>query len=252
MARTNRRRLTETVMLARKKRLQWASMRLTVALLMVMVMVTAKWLIGQRFEQVQWRVEAPALLKKHIEESMQNMQASGLWGARPAAVRDYLRQQVRDIDQLEVSRTLPGSLRIVATARQFTALWESPEGLVMLVDAEGRPFRSLERGEQVDLPFLRVDRAHLKAAVALIKGMQATQAPWLAALSEVFADLDGWRLNLSAGQQWLIPFGEESLQYVKNITELLQQEGWNRGIWRIDARQARRWFIRPAASQGVT
>ncbi len=252
MARTNRRRLTETVMLARKKRLQWAGAWLVSTLLLALVVLVTGWSIGQRFEQVQWRVEAPALLKKHIEASMQSMQGKGLWGARPAAVRDYLRQQVRDIDQLEVSRTLPGSLRIVATARQFAALWESPEGLVMLVDAEGRPFRSLERGEQVDLPFLRVDRAHLKAAVALISSMRKRHAPWLAALSEVFADLDGWCLNLSAGQQWLIPFGKESLQYVKNITELLQQEGWNRGIWRIDARQARRWFIRPAASQGVT
>ncbi len=221
-------------------------------ILLALALGLAGWKLEQRFEQVQWRVDAPMPLKTRIEAAMRAWHPQGIWGARPHAVRQHLLRQVQDIDSIQVTRTLPNSLRIRARPRQAVALWESPEGLVMLVDARGEAFRTLERGERLDLPFLRLRRSQLGAAVELIVGMRQVHSPWLAVLSEVFADLDGWRLNLSAGQQWLIPFGKESLRYVTKITALLQQPRWSSGTWRIDARQWRRWFIRPAAFQGVT
>ncbi|MDQ6979113.1 MAG: hypothetical protein Q9M09_02915, partial [Mariprofundaceae bacterium] len=179
------------------------------------------------------------------------MKLNGLWDARPAAVLQGLKLRVPDIDHLEVSRTLPGSLHIIATNRHVVALWESPNGQVMLVDQHGQPYRALARGEVADFPLLRLDAPHLPTACALLIGMQSARSPWLMALSEITADLDGWRLNLSAGQQWLIPFGKKSLKSVTKITLLLQQPRWHTGIWRIDARQENRWFVRPAKSQGV-
>jgi len=213
--------------------------------------IAVSWLLGQRFEAVQWRIDAPTALQQKIEQAMTDMTLHGLWDARPAAIRFELARRVPDIDRLDVARTLPSSLHIQATARRVVALWRAPDGRLMLVDQRGIPFRPIMHGEGVDYPLLRVDATMLVAASALLIAMKNTRSPWSAALSEVVADLDGWRLNLSAGQQWLIPFGKKSMQYVSRITLLLQQPRWHTGIWRIDARQKNRWFIRPANNQGV-
>jgi|UPI0003A11B47 cell division septal protein FtsQ len=243
--------MTETMRLVRSQRYRRYATMTLVAVLFSAVSFALSWLLGQRFEQVQWRIDAPVVLQQRIEDAMQAMKLNGLWDARPAAIQRELTLRVPDIDRLEVSRTLPGSLQITATNRRVVALWESPNGRVMLVDEHGKPYRALARGEVADFPLLRVDAPHLPAACNLLIGMQQARSPWLMALSEMMADLDGWRLNLSAGQQWLIPFGKKSLQSVTEITLLLQQPRWHTGIWRIDARQQNRWFVRPAKSQGV-
>ncbi|MDQ6975027.1 MAG: hypothetical protein Q9M22_00520 [Mariprofundaceae bacterium] len=251
MVHKNRRRMTETMRLLRTNRHRHYAGAAAIVVALTGLFIAVGWVLGQRFEAVQWRIDAPTLLQQKIEQAMNDMARRGLWDARPAAIRRELIQRVPDIDHVEVARTLPGSLHVKATARQVIALWKAPDERLMLVDQHGTAFRPIVRGEGVDYPLLRVDATRLKAASDLLLVMRNIKSPWLLALSEVVADLGGWRLNLSAGQRWLIPFGDKSIQYVSRITLLLRQPRWHTGIWRIDARQENRWFIRPAKNQGV-
>lgn len=238
-------------MIKRKKRYRQVS---TISVLLLVVgglSLTAGWVLMQRFEPVSWKVSAPLSLQQKIEESMQMMSPQGLWSARPALIQQELLQRIPDIARVQVQRTLPSSLHIKAEARVVIALWQQPGGRVMLIDDHGQAFRPLARGELMDYPLLRLDAQHLAAASSLLTSMKQGQSAWLAALSEVFADIDGWRLNLSSGQQWLLPFGEKGIESVSRITAMLQHSRWHAGVWRVHARQENRWFVRPAKYQGV-
>ncbi|RMD61068.1 MAG: hypothetical protein D6824_08480 [Planctomycetota bacterium] len=155
-----------------------------------------------------------------------------------------------DLADVEITRRLPDRLEIRGVPRRPVALWRASDG-VMLVDGRGTPYRRLGRGEAADLPLVRAPRERLDEAVRLMRGLRRLDARRLKRLSEVIAETDGWRLDFSRGEAWLLPAGPAVERRIRRILALLETRRWRRDAWQVDARQADRWFIRKSRLGGV-
>ncbi len=206
-------------------------------------------LLNQALDVREWTIQAPPALKRDIEAAMQALPARDFWHARPAAVAAMLASRAPDIARIEVQRLLPHGLLIRAEPKRAIALWAAPEGGLRLVDERGRPWRAPREGEAPDLPLVHAGRAQLARAAALLHALEADPAR-LARLSELRAGGHGWRMIFDRGEAWRLPDANAAAR-IAAIERLLQKPRWRRMRWRVDARADNRWFLRPAAHEGV-
>jgi len=210
--------------------------------------------LNQKMSVSYWDIEAKAPLNGQIERYFQQQKQLDFWHTRASDVQRALLLAIPDIKQVEVSRILPDGLQVIAVARQPLALWASKHGLakaeqVMLVDAAAHPYRSLQVGEALDLPLLRLKQENLKQASEMLHFLEEAGMQRAKELSEVIVEEQRWRLNFSHGEQWLVQ--QENLeQDMGKIMRILDKPQWAGGLWRMDARIPQRWFMRPA-KQGV-
>ncbi len=207
-------------------------------------------LLNQALDVRDWTIQAPPALKREIEHAMQRWTARDFWHARPAAVAAMLKRAAPDIARIEVRRVLPHGLLIRAEARRAIALWAAPEGGLRLLDAEGEPWRAPRSGEAPDLPLVHAARARLASACALLLALRKSDPARLARISEIRSDAHGWRMIFDRGEAWRLPEAGAAKR-IAAIERLLQKPRWRRMRWRVDARAEERWFLRPAAHEGV-
>ncbi|MDQ6964769.1 MAG: cell division protein FtsQ/DivIB [Mariprofundales bacterium] len=184
-------------------------------------------------------------LQQAIDEHLLQMSPIGFVAGSPVSLAQRLRSLEPDIAAVEVERHLPDRLRIHARMRQPVALWTGGGGRVMLVDEEGVIYRPLRRGEVLDLPLIRgAGREQLLLLVQLLNHLQREHPQRVAEMSELIAQGEMLRINLSRGAQWQCHLDSRVVARVDDIIALLSEEQWRHGIWRVDARQQDRWFVR--------
>lgn len=209
---------------------------------------------NQKMTVTYWQIDAPSQIKKPIAAYFEHKEKFDFWHTRASVVQEDLMLSIPDIQDIEVNRVLPGGLLVKATARQPIALWENiTEEVgkkVMLVDERGVAYRPILRGENLDLPLLRLKAEHLAIATAVLQHLSVNMPQRAQALSEVIVERHDWRLNFAHGEQW--QFNQESLQDdLYKVLTILSQPRWARGHWRMDARISERWFIRPAKQEVI-
>ncbi|MDQ6954506.1 MAG: FtsQ-type POTRA domain-containing protein [Mariprofundaceae bacterium] len=240
-------------------------------LLLCAVTLSGLWSLNQSLSIQQWNIYAAAPLKADIEQALQKMESLDFWHSRPAYLRQQLLSRIPDLADIHIQRQLPNTLIIHVTSRKAIALWFNKEafnkgilaknqgssgntarqGQLYLVDESGIAYRPRKYGESSDLPVLRMKLAYLQAACQWLATLKRDQPQWFARSSELFATHDGWKLNLTAGQQWHLPFGLRGLQNINLLTNILKQPRWQAGHWCIDTRLENRWFLRPATHEGI-
>lgn len=202
-----------------------------------------------------WHIEtvadAPASLQGEIDAAMQKLPAYDFWSTRPSALSEQLLSAVADLESIEISRTMTGSLQLTATARTPVALWQNGEGEVRFVDSHGTAYRPLAQDEAADLPLLRIEGSDVRKATELLLAMHAAQPRFHTQVSELLSEGDSWKINFNRGQQWIIPQGRNISYEINRVGTLLGEPRWRSGFWRVDTRMDARWFIRPASQQGV-
>jgi len=216
------------------------------------VMGSAVMHFNQKLSVTHWSVEADSELQIKIEQFLEAQTDLDFWHTRAAVMQAALLTHIPDIKTLEVSRILPHDLRIKATSRSALALWENKDkpSHVMLVDADAVAYRPLHRGENVDLPLLRLSQNELEQAMSLLHALRQQDINKLAHLSELIVVNQQWRLNFAHGEQWL--FQQEKIeQDLKQVVAILGQPRWLQNYWRMDARMPQRWFIRPAKQEVI-
>ncbi|MDQ7004445.1 MAG: hypothetical protein Q9N67_05845 [Ghiorsea sp.] len=206
------------------------------------------WQLNTQLSVSYWDIDAEAHVQRQIEDYL-SQRDKDYWHMRASILQVELMQYIPDIEQVQVSRVLPANLYIKAKARQPIALWKNKKNQqVMLVDDKGVAYRALQRNESIDLPILRVELTQLQAASQVLKMLHQYDVRQLLRLSELIAMDESWRLNFTKGEQWLIEMG--NLEYnVVQVINILKQPRWAKKHWRIDARMAERWFIRPAKQE---
>lgn len=173
------------------------------------------------------------------------------WSTRPGLLRSHLLETVPDLENILIQRTLTGSLHMRAIARTPIGLWQKKDGEIFLVDMHGNVYRQLQSSEMADLPILRISKADIHEASSMLKSMSIDQPTHFSRISELFATSSSWKINFNHGQQWMISRNKYRSDSINRVSELLTKQRWRSGLWRVDARTAKRWFIRPAKQEGV-
>jgi len=208
-------------------------------------------LLNNSLRVTHWHIDAPPSLEHDIDRVLL-LQNLDFWHARPMYVREKLLKSIPDLADVTIHRQLPDMLQIQVRLRQRIGLWEDQHGRVYLVDEHGVAYRPLKLGENVNLPMLRMSKAYLPAASELLGGLRSSLGDkWLAINSEVLTNGLEWKLNFSQGQQWLLPFGEKTMQSVARLSKIIERSPWREKKWRIDMRMSKRWFFREAYHQEV-
>ncbi|TLS68258.1 hypothetical protein FE236_04810 [Mariprofundus erugo] len=250
MTRNNQHRVDPAV--KRAARLQLLA---RVARMVAVVVVTAGaaqgvvWLNGT-LSVSEWNVTAPESIRHEIESRLQAMDQRDFLSTRPELLRQRWLEQIPDMEEVQISRVLPHRLQVTAIARTPEALWQDEQDRVHLLDSHGYAYRLLARGESPDLPLLRVREEQLPAAHRLLAVLSRDSAERLAALSEIHAGGNHWKLYFARGAAWLLPQKQEE-KYITAVAAQLAQPRWRTGQWSVDARIQSRWFIRPAGHEGV-
>jgi len=259
--RSNQRRVKDIIKVERV--FHWKQIALTsfVSLVVLAGILSGAWSLNQNLSIKHWNIHAAAPLKADIEHALNNMDKLDFWHSRPALLREQLLNKVPDLAEINIQRQLPNTLVIHVTPRQAIALWlnkgevngkaSNEQGQLYLVDEQGIAYRARRHGESSDLPVLRMQQDHLVAACQWLATLKKEEPQWFARSSELFASHTGWKLNLIAGQQWQVPFGARGLKSILQLSSILKQPRWHSGNWRIDTRLENRWFLRPAAHEGV-
>ncbi len=199
-----------------------------------------------------WKIQANTQLKPQIEKYLASRQQLDFWHTRASVMQEMLLAEIPDIKTLEVRRILPNDLLVKAEARKPMALWESMAGQpkVMIIDETALAYRALKRGENLDLPILRLNQEHIVQATGLLHALHKQDASKLLSLSEVVVAEQQWRMNFAYGEQWQM--NQDNIeQDMKLVMQLLAKPQWARGHWRMDARIPQRWFIRPAKQEVI-
>jgi len=219
------------------------------------VTVSGLLLLNDRLCVEAWNIEcaagSPATLDRQLEKAMQSLPDYDFWSTRPSALRTHLLASVPDLEEIEISRTMSGSLQLKAIPRIPTGLWQNGDSNILLVDAKGVAYRQLAQGEESDLPVLRVAKEDIEKATELMRSMQAAEPEFHTAISELLSEGNSWKINFNQGQQWIIPRVRNISYAINRVGSLLDQPRWRAGHWRVDARSKTRWFIRPARQEGV-
>ncbi len=208
--------------------------------------------LNQKLSIAYWDIEAEIPLQKQIEQFLVKQGHLDFWHSRAAVLQAGLIQDIPDIQHLQINRILPDGLLLKATARTPIALWEG-EGVksqVMLIDEKGVAYRSLQRGETLDLPILRLQKRELAQAVLVLQALHQQHASKLQDLSEVIVVERDWRLNFAHGEQWKLATAHPDKD-IHKIINILAMPRWAQGYWRMDARIPQRWFIRPAKQEVI-
>lgn len=212
-------------------------------------------LLNDTFRVTSWDIEvgenAPATLHAQIDKAMQSLPSYDFWSTRPSALRRQLLADIADLENIEIRRTLSGSLFLKGIARRPVALWQNGEGKIRLIDVHGNAYRPLAQGELADLPLLRVAEGDIREASDLIHSLQAAEPEFYAAISELLSDGNSWTINFNRGQQWIVPRSRNISYAINRVGTLLDTPRWRSGHWRVDARMEARWYIRPARQEGV-
>jgi len=247
MSRANQRRIDPAIRKqARQRSLKRMGRVIVFALMMAVSGGSAIWL-NQKWSVQHWQIKAQAPLKGYIEAQLKHMPSRDFLSTRPDVLRQQWMNRIPDLAAVRITRILPDRLQIEAEARVPTALWQDEQSRLHLFDAQGHAYRLLRKGESPDLPLLRVAEEQLPA----MQNMLQTLSPQaLTALSEVRAGNGHWQMYFAHGESWLIAQRDANKSIV-HITSLLKQPRWKNRHWRVDARLASRWFIRPAGRGGV-
>jgi hypothetical protein len=218
--------------------------------------ISALLFLNQTFRVSTWQIEVTRSnnsnhLKQQIDTVMKALPNYDFWSTRPGLLRAQLLEAVPDLENIHIQRTLTGSLHLHAIARTSIGLWQKEEGEVFLVDMHGMAYRPLLASETVDLPILRIDDRDIGEACALLQSMRSVQPAYFSRISELFATTNSWKINFNQGQQWMISRNQYISHSISKVSDLLEKPRWRSGHWRVDARAATRWFIRPTKQEGV-
>ncbi|MDX8397160.1 MAG: FtsQ-type POTRA domain-containing protein [Mariprofundaceae bacterium] len=219
--------------------------------LLLTFLLSLGWILNQSFSVRQWNISASASVKSDIEKYLSSSKNLDFWHSRPSTLRQQLLQHIPDLEDVHIKRQLPDRLIIHVTPRQAIALWKQEQGQLYLVDQHGVAYRARMRGETSNLPVLRMKRHRIKEACALLDYLHQKQPHWFNRSSELVAERGGWKLNLSQGQQWKLPFGPYALRNATQISQILAQPRWQARNWRVNTRFENRWYLRPATHEGV-
>jgi len=254
MSRANTRRVNKAELQQRRRIVFRHISRISAGMLTVALSFSAMMVLNQSFSVSSWEIDVADgnhQLKQQVDTAMQSLPAYDFWSTRPSALRDHLLESVADLENIEIRRTLTGSLQLQAIARTPAGLWQSGDGDIYLVDRHGAAYRKLAAAESADLPLLRIGKADIGAAVDLLQAMRSGQSARYRQISELLADSSNWKINFNQGQQWMISRNQDIEYAVNRIGNLLAKPRWRSGHWRIDARAENRWFIRPSRQEGV-
>ena len=250
VSRVNQRRVDPAVQKkARRRSLKRIGRVFAFALIAALTTTSATWL-NQKWSVANWDITAEAAIKQAIDMQLKNMASRDFLSTRPDLLREQWLQRIPDLANVRITRLLPDRLQIQADARVPTALWQDERSRLHLFDSQGNAYRLLRKGESPDLPLLRLPQAQLATAHAMIVALAQNDAASLSALSEIRAGTGYWHIYFSRGESWLIPLSNEAAE-IQHITSFLKQPRWKGRHWRVDARLASRWFIRPAGHGGV-
>jgi len=250
MSRVNQHRIDPAVQKEARRRSLKRIGRVLMFGVLVSVMTTSVVWLNQKWSVGSWEIEADVLLKAAIEAQLQAMPNRDFLSTRPDLLRELWLQRIPDLADVRITRILPDKLRIQADARVPVALWQDRQSHLHLFDRHGNVYRLLKKGESPDLPLLRIPEEQLGAARKIIGALAQRDVQKLSGLSEIRAGSRHWQIYFSRGVTWLIPQGDEG-SMIKRIKSLLKQPRWRNRYWRVDARLASRWFIRPAGHGGV-
>lgn len=210
------------------------------------------WWLNRTLVVHDWNIHGvPKGMQVAIGKELKRMQPLDLLHARPSRLRADLLQHLPDLAEVSITRILPDRLKIRAAMRRPVALWRGDQSTVQLVDVQGFAYRPLKAGEMLDLPLLRMPKDDLHQAVILMLNLKQLDANRYAQLSEFISEDGGWRLNFDQGRCWLLPRGAQAETRMQQVLNLLQEDRWKGGDWRIDARAATRWFIRKSKPGGM-
>jgi cell division septal protein FtsQ len=249
MSRANQRRIDPAMQQEERRRSLKRIGTVMVFTLMVAVSATSVVWLNQKWSVTHWDIKAEVPIKIAIAAQLKHMPSRDFLSTRPDLLRQQWLQRIPDLAAVRITRILPDRLKIQADARVPIALWQDEQSRLYLVDAHG-PYRLLRKGESPDLPLLRMPASELPAAHSMLAALAREDMHRLAALSEIRAGNGHWQIYFSRGVIWLIPQSDEGSE-IQHISSLLKQPRWKGRHWRVDARLASRWFIRPAGHGGV-
>jgi len=248
--RANQRRVDPARRKAERLRmLQRVGKGLLLLLMIVSTAVAGRWLI-QRWSVTHWTIRADAPIKAAIEAQLQAMPVRDFLSTRPDLLRKQWLARIPDMADVQVTRILPDRLEIQAVSRVAVALWQDEQSRLHLFDRHGVAYRLLRRGESPDLPLLRMTKEQLADAGRMLEVLARQDRRLISALSEIRAGSGCWHLYFSRGVSWLIPQADAGAA-IDRVLSFLKQPRWQGGRWRVDARGASRWFVRPARIGGV-
>jgi len=250
MSRVNQHRIDPAVQKEARRRSLKRIGRILVFGMLVSVMATSAIWLNQKWSIGSWEIRADAPLKTAIKAQLEAMPNRDFLSTRPDFLRELWLQRIPDLADVHITRILPDKLRIQADARVPVALWQDGQSRLHLFDRHGNVYRLLKKGESPDLPLLRIPEEQLGAARKMMVALARHDVQKLSELSEIRAGSRHWQIYFSRGATWLIPQGNEG-SMMKRINSLLNQSRWRNRYWRVDARLASRWFIRPAGHGGV-
>lgn len=250
-SRMNRRRSPERTPLNLRRMLR-GLLRGVAAIGICALFVGTGWWLNRALTVTNWQINGvPEGMEAAIDRQLDAMRPLDLVHAWPASLRRRLLDSLPDLAEVNISRHLPDSLQINASLRMPVALWRDADGVVQLVDGEGKAYRPLKAGDALDLPLLRVSREDVDRSVALLLRLKQVDESRYAALSEWIDEPDGWRLNFDQGRCWLLPRGPVAAKRIAQVDALMQQARWQDGGWRVDVRAPTRWFIRKSKPGGM-
>lgn len=254
MSRANTRRVNKAEVQQRRRIVLKRVSRISAGALAIALSLSAMTVLNHTFRVSNWEIEVTGSnpqLEKQVDAAMQSLPSYDFWSTRPSVLRTHLLTSVADLENIEIRRTLTGSLQLQAVARTPVALWQSGAGDIYLVDRQGSPYRKFAADEAADLPLMRIGKSDIRAAATLLHAIQTGQPARYPQISELFAVSSNWKINFNQGQQWMISRNQDIAYAVNKIGTLLAKPRWRSGHWRIDARAESRWFIRPGRQEGV-
>jgi len=250
MSRVNQRRIDPAIQQeARRRSLKRIGTVMVFTMMAALSVSSAVWL-NQKWSVAHWDIQADAPIKVAIEAQLQHMPSRDFLSTRPDQLSRQWLRRIPDLAAVRITRILPDRLKIQADARVPTALWQDEQSRLHLIDVQGDDYRLLRKGESPDLPLLRMPASQLSAAHRMLAALAQADMSRFAALSEIRAGNGHWQIYFSRGVSWLIPQSDEGSE-IQHILSLLKQPRWKGRYWRVDARMASRWFIRPAGHGGV-
>jgi len=249
-SRTNQRRIDPVAQKqARSRSLKRLGRIVMLGMMMAVTGSGAVWL-NRQWSVTQWDIKAEAPIRAAIAAQLQSMPTRDFLSTRPELLRRQWLQRIPDLAAVQITRILPHRLAIQAVARVPAALWQDEQGQLHLFDAQGHAYRLLRKGESPDLPLLRIPASQLSSARSMLVALAQHDAAQLSALSEIRGGGSYWQVYFNRGETWLMPVGHEAA-VIHHITALLKRPRWSGRHWRVDARLASRWFLRPAGHGGV-
>lgn len=148
------------------------------------------------------------------------------------------------IQEVSVGRELPDRLVILLRERRAVALLQQEKEL-QLVDSEGSPFKTVDPGDEINLPILtgfvregKIDEALVKKSLALLNYLHgAKDIPSIGSVSEIHGN-ENFGLSLFTDVGLCLKLGfdgyENKLKRLTPVMEDLDRKSLKRGFLMID------------------